>query len=53
MLEINHDAGFANERTEIHVVHVNDVCSAGLLGKPLEAVETIYSIPVALSWVKK
>lgn len=32
---------------------VNDVCSAGLLGKPLEAVETIYSIPVALSWVRK
>lgn len=52
MLEINCDAGFANERIEIHVVHINYLYDAGLLGKPLEAVETFIFIPFLLLCLK-
>lgn len=48
MLEMSCDAGFANERTEIHGVHINYLCSAGLLGKRVEAVETSGFIPSLL-----
>jgi len=48
MLEINCDAGFASERIEIHVAHINYLYDAGLLGKPLEAVETFLFIPFPL-----
>lgn len=44
MLEINCHAGFANERVEIHVLHANDLCGAGCLGKLLEAVDTFVLI---------
>lgn len=53
MLEINCGAGFANERIEIHVVHINYLCGAGLLGKLLEAVETFIFIPFPLLCLKE
>lgn len=52
MLEINCDAGFANERIEIHVVHINYLCNASHLGKLLEAVETFIFIPFPLLCLK-
>lgn len=53
MPEINCDAGFANERIEIHVVHINYLCDAGRLGKPLEAVGTFIFIPFLLLHLKE
>lgn len=52
MLEINCDAGFANDRIEIRVVHINELCDAGLLGEPLEAVETFIFIAFLLLCLK-